>query len=346
MTIEEMKQRKIELGLTNEMVAELADLPLSTVQKIFAGITKAPRKATIDALSAVLSATTDTSGPNTAVDGDGRPENSASPADRPLYGHSAVHANKAHDSFTDDKEAEWHRIHEQYIEDTFLQNLTPADLKFAKLLGKTFPSPDGMVRESAGQYGSALPKRSKCTIDDYYALPDDQRAELIDGHFYDMGAPTVIHQMLLARLQYLFMECIERHEMPCIALQSPCDVRLDKDNYTMVQPDLMVVCHGFDTNAIRYEGAPDLVVEVLSPSSRMKDMVLKLHKYQRAGVREYWIVDPKNQTVTVHNFTDPNYDPQKYTFADKIPVGISDGQCSIDFSRIQEWLSRFDSRNS
>ena len=175
---------------------------------------------------------------------------------------------------------------------------------------------------------------------------DDMSAELIDGHFYDMGAPAVIHQMLLARLQYLFMECIERHEMPCIALQSPCDVRLDKDNYTMVQPDLMVVCHGFDTNAIRYEGAPDLVVEVLSPSSRMKDMVLKLHKYQRAGVREYWIVDPKNQTVTVHNFTDPNYDPQKYTFADKIPVGISDGQCSIDFSRIQEWLSRFDSRNS
>lgn len=336
MTIKEMKERKIELGLTNEMIAELADLPLSTVQKIFAGITKAPRKATIDALSTVLSGPADVS--VTRIAG-GRSDPSA---DNTQTGS----AESSQTGSADSEKAEWHRIHEQYIEDTFLQNLTPADLKFAKLLGKTFPSPDGMVRESAGEYGSALPKRSKCTIDDYYALPDDQRAELIDGHFYDMGASTVIHQMLLARLQYLFMECIERHEMPCIALQSPCDVRLDKDNYTMVQPDLMVVCHGFDTNAIRYEGAPDLVVEVLSPSSRMKDMVLKLHKYQRAGVREYWIVDPKNHTVTVHNFTDPDYDPQKYTFADEIPVGISDGQCSIDFSRIQDWLSRFDGRNS
>ena len=339
MTIKEMKQRKIELGLTNEMIAEMADLPLSTVQKIFAGITKAPRKATIDALSAVLSAPADASG---LRDNDSRAAPSGSHTDRTRAGGT----DSAQAGSADSAEAEWHRIHEQYIEDTFLQNLTPADLEFAKLLGRTFPSPDGVVRESAGQYGSVLPKSNKCTVDDYYALPDDRRAELIDGHFYDMGAPAVIHQLIIFRLQYLFTESIERHEMPCVVLQSPCDVRLDKDNYTMVQPDLLVLCHDFDINAIRCEGAPDLVVEVLSPSSRMKDMVLKLHKYQRAGVREYWIVDPKNHTVTVHNFTDPDYDPKKYTFADEIPVGISDGLCSIDFSRIQEWLSRFDNRNS
>ena len=261
MTIEQMKARKIELGLTSEMLSELSGVPLGTIQKIFSGATKAPRKLTIEAIIRALE--------NEEKSRSGCPE-----------------------------------------------TLSP-----------------GAVRETAPAYAAAR-KEPLYTISDYYALPEERRTELIDGVFYDMSAPSMMHQKILGDLYLLFRECAEKHNMPCEVFLSPCDVRLDRDDYTMVQPDLLVICHGIDIHAVRYEGAPDLAVEILSPSSRMKDMVLKLHKYQNAGVREYWIIDPEHRKVTVHYFEEEAYDPKQYDFHDVIPVGISGGECSIDFSEI------------
>ncbi len=119
---------------------------------------------------------------------------------------------------------------------------------------------------------------------------------------------------------------------------SPSDVRLDCDNKTMVQPDLFVLCKGYDVDLQYYSGAPDLAVEILSPSTRSKDMLLKSYKYQNAGVREYWIVDPASEEVIVYDFTDKNLPSKKYTFSDKIPILISGGKCSIDFSKIKKAL--------
>ena len=274
MTIEEMKARKIELGLTNEMLSQASGIPLSTVQKIMSGLTKAPRKLTIDALVLVL-------------------ENEA--------------AKKKQD-------AGGKRAQAGYWSD----DLPVSD----------------MVREPVGNYTEAV-KNRKYTLDDYYALPDEKRVELIDGVFYDMSAPSAIHQLILGDLYILFRECADRHGMPCHVFLSPFDVRLDRDEYTMVQPDLVIFCHDFDINMKCYEGAPDLAVEILSPSTRSKDMILKLYKYQNAGVREYWVVDPKTRTVTVHFFEEEDYDPKRYTFEDEIPVNISGGTCRIDFSRVQ-----------
>ena len=191
-----------------------------------------------------------------------------------------------------------------------------------------------MVRDTPAPYGSNAERLY--TIEDYYALPDERRVELIDGVFYDMAAPAMQHQMVLGELYLLFRECADRHGMPCEVFLSPCDVRLDRDDYTMVQPDLLVICHDFDIQAIRYEGAPDLVVEILSDSTRSKDLILKLYKYQSAGVREYWIVDPKHMEVTVHYFEEEDYHPRRYSFDDQISVGISGGECRIDFSRIRK----------
>ena len=151
-----------------------------------------------------------------------------------------------------------------------------------------------------------------------------------------MAAPTFLHQLILSHLSIQFYDCAEQHDMPCEVFQSPCDVRLDRDNYTVVQPDLLVICGPQDyLHMKRLEGAPDLAVEILSPSTRSKDMILKLYKYEKAGVREYWIVDPEHRTVTVHFFDTDVYDPVRYSFHDQIPVGISEGKCSIDFSRIE-----------
>ncbi|MBP3879276.1 MAG: Uma2 family endonuclease, partial [Lachnospiraceae bacterium] len=182
---------------------------------------------------------------------------------------------------------------------------------------------------------NAVPQDSRYTIDDYYSISEDRRIELIDGVIYDMAAPSSVHQQILGDLHILFRECSDRHGMPCEVFLSPFDVRLDKDNYTMVQPDLLVICGEYDVeHGIRFEGAPDLVIEILSPSTRSKDQLLKLVKYENAGVREYWIVDPKYRTVTVHCFREEEYTPRKYEFESQIPVGISNGTCTIDFSRV------------
>jgi Uma2 family endonuclease len=212
----------------------------------------------------------------------------------------------------------------------------------------THPQQGFAVREASAPYGTATrsdpaPETHRYTLDDYYALPDEQRVELIDGVFYDMAAPSSLHQLILMHLSYLFDECAAQHDLPCVVLIAPFDVRLDRDDYTMVQPDLMVLCSPQDyLHMKRLEGAPDLAVEILSPSTRSRDMILKLYKYEKAGVREYWIIDPEHRIVTVHFFDTDHYDPVRYTFYDRIPVAISEGKCSIDFSRIADRLARYE----
>ncbi len=201
------------------------------------------------------------------------------------------------------------------------------------------------VREPSVTYGSSS-RKDVHTIEDYYALPDGVRVELIDGVFYDMGAPSVIHQKILGELHLLFRECAEAHGGDCEVFLSPCDVRLDRDDYTMIQPDLLVICGEFDLDGKRIEGAPDLTLEILSPSTRAKDMLLKLHKYQRAGVKEYWIVDPKNAVVLVYDLQNEDFFPERYGFDATIPVHLTGGACAIDFSRVQKALDRSRSRHA
>ncbi len=181
------------------------------------------------------------------------------------------------------------------------------------------------------------------TIEDYYALPDDERVELIDGRFYAMSAPTVNHQAWVVELLLLFRKYIDEKEGKCEVYIAPCDVRLDKDDYTMVQPDLMICCSQDQVTFKRIEGAPDFVLEVTSQSSVYLDRHKKLQKYRDADVREYWIVDPQKETVTVYHF-EKSGEPMCYTFADMVPVGIYSGDCKIDFAQIRKRLSYFDEK--
>ena len=121
----------------------------------------------------------------------------------------------------------------------------------------------------------------------------------------------------------------------CKPYISPVDVQLDRDDKTMVQPDVIVVCDRDQITKARIVGAPSLVVEVLSPSSRYMDMVRKPKKYRNAGVREYWMIFPEEQKVLVYLFGQwedgQAAEPLEYTFADKVPVGIWDNKCEVDF---------------
>ena len=138
--------------------------------------------------------------------------------------------------------------------------------------GEAFAS---VLRESAPEYGS-VKKQGEYTVEDYYALPDERRVELIDGVIYDMSAPTCNHQLVGGEIYRQIANYIHGNNGKCIPMMSPVDVRLNCDNKTMVQPDLLVLC---DLGKIKRKciyGVPDFIIEVLSPGTKKKDTMLKL----------------------------------------------------------------------
>lgn len=170
------------------------------------------------------------------------------------------------------------------------------------------------------------------TIEDIYALPDGQRAELIDGRLYMLAAPDRLHQRLIKDLTYSIEDYIRHKNGNCEVYPSPFAVFLNADHEIYVEPDISVVCDKSKLTDEGCKGAPDWIIEVVSPSSRQLDYNKKLLKYGTAGVREYWIVDPIKQRVTVYNF---DYNTvEEYLFSDKIAAGIYE-DLEIDFSQIR-----------
>lgn len=196
------------------------------------------------------------------------------------------------------------------------------------------------MRESVPAY-QVLPSASigPYTIEDYLALPDDARAELIDGNIIYMEAPTVTHQDFLGEIYYAIHAFIKSQKGSCKAYLAPLDVQLDCDDKTMVQPDIIVVCSHDKITEKRIYGAPDLCIEIMSPSTRSHDMVTKLRKYKAAGVREYWMVDTKKKQVICY-FFESEISPIIYPFETPVPVHIFDGKLTIDFSELEAGLNR------
>lgn len=169
------------------------------------------------------------------------------------------------------------------------------------------------------------------TIDDIYNLPDGQRAELIDGELYRMATPNRIHQRLVMELSFRIRDYIGSNNGDCEVYPSPFAVFLDADDKIYLEPDISVIC---DKNKLTDEGckgAPDWIIEIVSPSSRPMDYNKKLFKYRTAGVREYWIVDPEKNRIMVYDFERDTV--VEYTFSDKVKTGIYEG-FEIDFSGI------------
>ncbi len=167
------------------------------------------------------------------------------------------------------------------------------------------------------------------TIDYIYSLPDGQRAELIDGQIYDMSTPDRRHQRLVQFFSRIIGNYISLKGGFCEVYPAPFAVRLYDDDYTYVEPDISVICDPKKLDDKGCNGAPDWIIEVISPSTRMRDYITKLYNYRNAGVREYWIVDADKNRITVYRFDVEGI--EEYSFNDTVPVGIYD-DFSIDFS--------------
>lgn len=163
------------------------------------------------------------------------------------------------------------------------------------------------------------------TADDYWNLPDDTRAELIDGQLFDMTPPSWTHQKIVLGIAAGLLAHINAHGGSCQVVASPIAVNLNVDDSTWVEPDVIVVCDPSKISERGCEGAPDLVVEVVSPSSVTLDYFVKAARYQQAGVREYWIVDPATEQTVVYEHGPQSPTLHTHAFTEPVPVGIFEG---------------------
>jgi len=178
------------------------------------------------------------------------------------------------------------------------------------------------VRESARE------KLDGYTYADYLQWDNEKRLELIEGTIVDMTpAPTRLHQEILMEMGRQFSNYLLGKT--CKVYVAPFDVRLPsqdestEETRTVVQPDLVVVCDPEKLDLRGCEGAPDLVVEILSPTTAKHDLIVKLRLYERAGVKEYWVVHPTDQTLMVFTWQNGEYGkPKVYAFPDHVPVEV------------------------
>ena len=173
----------------------------------------------------------------------------------------------------------------------------------------------------------------KYTYKDYLNSDDDIRYELIDGVIYMMSSPSQAHQDISGELYGRLWNFLRGK--PCKVYHAPFDVLLNADTTddTVLQPDLLVVCDMAKLDGKSCVGAPDMVIEILSPSTSKKDRIIKLNRYLQAGVREFWIVDPDDKGVTVYILKNGEYIVRAYEDTDIAPVHVLDG-CRINLPEV------------
>ncbi len=187
--------------------------------------------------------------------------------------------------------------------------------------------------DEKGVVTMAIPRKLTYTEADYYALPEDVRAELIDGQIYYQAAPSRIHQKLLGKIHQRIANYIDLKSGSCEVYPAPFAVKLWEDKKTIVEPDISVICDPDKLTERGCTGAPDWIIEIVSPGNSSHDYIRKLNLYADAGVREYWIVNPINHTVLVYHLEESKFEVSSYTFQDKIKVNIYD-ELWINFQEI------------
>lgn len=181
------------------------------------------------------------------------------------------------------------------------------------------------------------PQPEITTLEQYETFPEEKRIEVFDGIAYDMASPSQIHQSILLELCTLLNSYVKGKKGDCKVFPAPFDVKLSDHPLTIVQPDIMIVCDKDKLDANRCNGAPDFIIEIVSPGNPSDDYIRKAYYYKNAGVREYWIVDPRRKTITV-NYFERNMLNVQYSFDSTIKVNICE-DLLINFADIADLLN-------
>lgn len=178
------------------------------------------------------------------------------------------------------------------------------------------------------------PQSTIYTEEDYYNLPENMRAELIDGELiYNQAAPSRMHQTILMELAGTIREYIKSKSGACRVYPAPFAVKLNEDWNTIVEPDISVICDKSKLTDRGCTGSPDWIIEIVSPGNSVYDYITKLNMYADAKVREYWIVDPAKESIFVYYLEQVDFKAEAHTFQDKIKVNIFE-DLYIDFTEL------------
>jgi len=184
---------------------------------------------------------------------------------------------------------------------------------------------------------SSLSQQSITTLEEYEKLPEDVRAEVFEGQIQYMASPSQIHQTILLELSSTLNTYVKGKKGNCKVFPAPFDVKLNDKPLTVLQPDIMIICDQDKLDGKRCNGAPDFIIEIVSPGNSSDDYIKKLYYYKNYGVREYWIVDPNRRSVTV-NYFEGDIVSIPYTFNSTIKVNIYN-DLYIDFKEIEQLLN-------
>ena len=176
----------------------------------------------------------------------------------------------------------------------------------------------------------------RITAEEFYETTGEERCELIDGIIYNMSSPTRSHQAILGELYSIIKDYIRNKGGDCLVYPAPFDVQLSDE--TVLEPDISVICDRSKLTDRGCQGAPDWIIEIASPTSIARDYIEKLKLYTAAGVREYWIVNTSDRSVTVYRLREAHV-ADSYVFTDVVPVNIYE-DFSIDFNLIIEMMKR------
>ncbi|MDR1900515.1 MAG: Uma2 family endonuclease [Treponema sp.] len=173
------------------------------------------------------------------------------------------------------------------------------------------------------------------TYADYLAWDEGERYEIVDGEAYMMAPPSRMHQEISMALSTSINNYLEGK--PCKVYAAPFAVRLnpapDQSDDTVLEPDIVVVCDPAKLDDRGCNGAPDLIIEILSPSTTRYDQIVKFNKYREAGVREYWIVDPEKRIIMAYELKNGEYTAVNYGDTGTVPVKILPG-CEINLAAV------------
>lgn len=293
MNISDIKDRKKALKLTTKQLAYLAELPVSTVSKIMTGETKNPSYITIEKI-----------------------ENAIVKEEMLSRIKAYRDAYLKYCEGKDPSEGVDYKVFD--CEYRKKNNLDDAPIPFAKKRNEVEHSLEGNLAKLTDY---------KMTYDMLEELGEDRYIELINGNLIIGQAPDLQHQIIVQNVGKIIDEYVSNKGGKCKVFSVGVNVFLEEDDYTMLIPDV-VVCDDRKLNRKGIYGAPDFIIEVVSGSTRRLDYNDKMHRYMAAGTREYWIIDPMKDKVTVYIEGEPMM-AYVYGFKDEIPVSIYNGELTI-----------------
>lgn len=193
-----------------------------------------------------------------------------------------------------------------------------------------------VLNESVAMFLNPNKEQGSFTIEDLELLPEEVRVELINGVIYDMCVPSLPHQLIANEMTHAFWDYIRDNRGDCSVFAGPTGVFFEDSDKDLLAPDMLVICDKDKESRYKYRGilgAPDFVLEVLSPSTRNRDLSEKLAKYREKGVKEYWIIDPEKCRLIVNDWAHDDIS-RVYGPDDKVGVGIYDGRLVIDLKKV------------